>query len=415
MPLKPVLLVSYYFPPLGGPGAIRPAKFCKYLPKFGWQPVVLTVKDIAYYTHDEYLIEDTASCAVTASRSFDPARILYRLGKKSLTWTGSASPLAPFFNLPDSKLGWLVPAVLKGLSLARSARVIMATAPPFTSLLVGLVLSKLANKPLVADFRDAWLEFPFIPYKGVYRYINYRLEQEVAKHVDRVISVSRAIADNLTRRYPWLESRMTIVPNGFDPADFGRATEGRDFTITHLGTLRKFRDTRPILAAIRQLIDEKQISPGTAVKFIGNIVPDLLDNVRELHLEKNVILHHYLPHREAMRELNSSHVLFMLSDPESHIFPSRQAEYLATGCPILLIGAAASSELLAAARTDHGYPVVLVGSDDIKTIKGEIHKYYIQYQEGRLRRRPLRLPDFDRRVQAQRIAAIFDDLTSQPR
>jgi glycosyltransferase involved in cell wall biosynthesis len=230
MPLKQVLLVTYYFPPLGGPGAIRPAKFCRYLPEFDWSTTALTVKDIAYYTHDRYLLEDVALSKIVASGSLDPARILYRLGKKSVKWTGSPSALAGILNLPDSKLGWLMPAVLKGLPLARSAQVILATAPPFTSLLVGLLLSRLTGRPLVADFRDSWLEFPFVPYTGIYQHINYWLEREVARHAAHILAVSRAIEGDLCRRYPWLKDNMTVIPNGFDPSDFDRPSSTSRFT-----------------------------------------------------------------------------------------------------------------------------------------------------------------------------------------
>jgi glycosyltransferase involved in cell wall biosynthesis len=165
-----------------------------------------------------------------------------------------------------------------------------------------------------------------------------------------------------------------------------------------------------MLLAVRQLIDEKQIARSTVVKFIGNVLPSLLETVDGLHLENNVVIHHYLPHRKAMQELNASDLLFMLTDPESHIFPSRQAEYLATGCPILLIGADTSSELLAAARTKHAYPVVAVRSDDLTTIKDTICRYHMKYRDGHLLRRPLRLSEFNRQEQARRIAGVLDEI-----
>jgi len=414
MPLKPVLLVSYYFPPLGGPGAIRPAKFCKYLPKFGWQPVVLTVKDIAYYTRDPFLGDDAAPALVHKSSSFDPARVLYLLGRRSVKWTGAPSSLGRLLRLPDSKLGWLIPAVLKGLPHARKSSLILATAPPFTSFLVGLLLGKLTRKPLVVDFRDAWLEFPFVPYRGIHRAINYRLEREVVRHAAYVIAVSNAIKASLIRRYPWLEEKIAVVPNGYDPDDFGRELQVRDFTITHLGTFRKSRNPEPVLAAVRQLIDEKQISPGTVVKFIGNILPDVAESVHRLRLENNVVFHNYLPHVQAMKELNASHLLFLITDEESQIFPSRQGEYLATGWPIMVIGPATNAEVFDSRRVKSTYPITAIVSDDIEKIKSTIVEFYRRYKTGTLRRRPLRLPEFNREVQAGKIAAVLDRLTSRP-
>ncbi|MBI4492006.1 MAG: hypothetical protein HY690_04365, partial [Chloroflexi bacterium] len=39
-----VLFVAHSFPPVGGSGALRALKFTRYLPSFGWRPVVLTVE-----------------------------------------------------------------------------------------------------------------------------------------------------------------------------------------------------------------------------------------------------------------------------------------------------------------------------------------------------------------------------------
>ena len=51
--MKKVLMISYYWPPSGGPGVQRILKFCKYLPDFGWEPIVLTVKHGEFPSIDE--------------------------------------------------------------------------------------------------------------------------------------------------------------------------------------------------------------------------------------------------------------------------------------------------------------------------------------------------------------------------
>ena len=61
MTLKKVLLISYLFPPVGGPGVQRALKFAKYLPEFGWDPVVLTVKAINYSVYDPSLLKELSS------------------------------------------------------------------------------------------------------------------------------------------------------------------------------------------------------------------------------------------------------------------------------------------------------------------------------------------------------------------
>ncbi|MBX9793768.1 MAG: hypothetical protein K2Y02_05670, partial [Burkholderiaceae bacterium] len=52
-----VLLISYYYPPMGGAGVQRALKFSKYLGEFGITPVVLAAHDPGY-TRDESLLAE---------------------------------------------------------------------------------------------------------------------------------------------------------------------------------------------------------------------------------------------------------------------------------------------------------------------------------------------------------------------
>ena len=62
--LKKVLVISYYWPPSGGPGVQRVLKICKYLNKFGWEPIVLTVKDGDFPAKDYSLNEEAKTAKV---------------------------------------------------------------------------------------------------------------------------------------------------------------------------------------------------------------------------------------------------------------------------------------------------------------------------------------------------------------
>ena len=55
--MKKILIITYYFPPSGGPGVQRVLKHIKYLRDFGWQPYVLTVSNGQYPAIDESLIK----------------------------------------------------------------------------------------------------------------------------------------------------------------------------------------------------------------------------------------------------------------------------------------------------------------------------------------------------------------------
>ena len=68
--LKKVLVVTYYWPPSGGPGVQRVLKYCKYLPKYGWEPIILTVLNGDFPVLDKSLSKEVRNLKVVKSASF---------------------------------------------------------------------------------------------------------------------------------------------------------------------------------------------------------------------------------------------------------------------------------------------------------------------------------------------------------
>ncbi|MBD3287531.1 hypothetical protein GF337_01895, partial [candidate division KSB1 bacterium] len=128
-----VLLLCYYFPPMGMGGTQRSAKFAKYLGAFGWKPTVVTVKDVHYYAHDESLLEEIHHVEIVRTESLDPLRILARFkGHRKQTSALQANKRS-FFNylnsfigswlfIPDSKMLWVPFAIIRSLRLIRKKR-----------------------------------------------------------------------------------------------------------------------------------------------------------------------------------------------------------------------------------------------------------------------------------------------------
>ena len=56
--MKKVLIITYYWPPAGGPGVQRVLKFVKYLKEFNWKPYILTVKTGEFPAIDYNLVKD---------------------------------------------------------------------------------------------------------------------------------------------------------------------------------------------------------------------------------------------------------------------------------------------------------------------------------------------------------------------
>src|SRR5215203_1214966 len=160
------LFVAYTFPPVGGAGVQRTTKFVKYLPQFGWQTSVLTVSNPSVPVRDESLCRDVpASTHVVRARTFEPgygtkaalAKGRLRRGRSSV-FTRVLHRAVTAVLQPDPQVLWNGPAFLSGMRALRSAphHAIIASAPPFSSLLLGAALSRATKIPLVLDYRDEW-------------------------------------------------------------------------------------------------------------------------------------------------------------------------------------------------------------------------------------------------------------------
>lgn len=417
---------------MGMGGTQRSAKFVKYLPHFGWEPLVITVKDIRYYAHDESLLQELAGRQIERTESLDPLRLLARVrksrpAKSAQAGAGKTNPLLNWLNrivggwllIPDSKILWLPFAIRRSLSLIRAHKidVVYTTSPPQSAHLAGLCLKAIAGVKWVADFRDDWTGGESQPSPtSWHRFINRLLEKWVLKSADQLVAMCQHLANSLWKKsgHFALKRKVAVLMNGYDRDDFQDAlllVANDRFTITHCGAITRVSDPEPVLLAIQKLF---QHHPGLkneiVVQFIGT---DLYGRfkalTRQLQLENSIWPLRYLPHRQAIQEIMRSHllVLTIFKKTGEEIITGKVFEYLASGKPILMI--AQPGEVARIIQT-HGRGTV-VDNADIAGIQTAILDYFKQFKAGCLPvAAPLSLPQFDREAQAGRLAAIFDQL-----
>jgi hypothetical protein len=166
---KKVLVISYYFPPMGLSGVQRTLKFVKYLPLYGWRPVVLTTSSSEFYAFDDTLSEELPDNEYRIYRTESKSKDLkgeskYKLKKfpSYLIQKIGRAVLQTIYQ-PDSKKPWLKHALKLGEEIINENQidVIFATAPPFTDFLVAKELSSKFNIPFIVDYRDVWIDNPF--------------------------------------------------------------------------------------------------------------------------------------------------------------------------------------------------------------------------------------------------------------
>jgi glycosyltransferase involved in cell wall biosynthesis len=397
------LIISYYWPPLGGPGSLRPIKFVKYLPKFDFLPIILTRKDIVYHSYDREIERDVEGVRVIKTESLDPARLLYVLGMRQYTISGWHGPIKQTINFPDNKNPWIPFAYTTGKKIEYDY--IFVTAPPFSAFITGYYLAKRTGKPLIVDFRDAWLEFPFMPYRGQLqkRFVRY-WEKKIINNAHLIIVVDDNIRSTLIRRYPDATSRIYVIPNGYDPVDF-KPTHGPEvFTISYLGTIRGERNPQTLINTVERFIATAGIGENDVkLKFIGHIESSFLSNINRYSFIETT---GHLPYQRAIAEFCTAHLAVLITTGSKYFFPSRQNEYLASGLPIIVCGRSEGLHLLEDAFKK-GYPGWIFDYKNIEGMRKKITEIYQKYRKGVTVRGKTPFKEYTREKLTQRLAELI--------
>lgn len=344
-----VLYVAYYFPPLGLSGVQRTLKFVKYLPLYGWKPTVLTVGPTGYYAFDESLLKEVEEANVNVVRtgSLDLNHVMRGKGPVRMPSEGLRRILQYFGDLlliPDTKIGWKRKAIKAASEVLANTPfdAIVATAPPQTDFLIGHALKKKFKVPLVLDYRDAWLEYPFKYFPTpLHRLFHKRLERKVVHGCDRIVVTHRRVKENLVKRYPFLTYHdVIIVSQGYDEADMDRGTPtvprgGRKMTLAHAGTFYAGRNPSVLLHALHNILKASpQLRGRIEVKFIGTTRREDQNLVRKLGLQQEVSFLGYLEHHACMKHLQQADALWFVLDNDFQS-PGKLYEYFGARKPIL--------------------------------------------------------------------------------
>lgn len=335
---RSILIVSYYFPPLGLSGVQRPMKLAKYLHRLGWKVFVLTVKPIAYWQRDESLLSDLPpEIPVFRAGSADPARLAYLLGKKIRTESGfsSAPPM-----VWDSKIGFAPFAYWKAARLIKKFGIgtLWTSSPPPSIHRVGARLKRKLGIRWVADFRDPWeVESPEAG-SPLWSKRQEKLKTLLAQ-ADGVTTVDDEIRDYLSG-FSGNKPASTVF-NGYDPEDLPptAAKKSEVFTLAYGGTLNAACNPHLFLKGLARWKKEKQVPFRLFLigRTLGLPVEEWLE---ELGLEENVILTGYLPHRQALLELSKADLFLLFVGMEEQYrftLTAKIFEYIGLGKPTLAV------------------------------------------------------------------------------
>jgi glycosyltransferase involved in cell wall biosynthesis len=388
-----VLVIAYYFPPLGLSGVQRTLKFVKYLPQFGWQPTVLTVTPTGYYAQDYTLLEEIHPQHVQVERvgSLDPNRLFRKKGvvkMPSERWRKILTFVSDSFFIPDNKIGWKRKAIKAAYQLfeKKSFDIIFATAPPFTDFLIGMELHKKFKKPLVIDYRDPWLDYPFKYYPTpLHKWRNYVLEKRVLHASSKIITTNRRVKELILKRHKFLEYQdVIILPQGYDPQDFADSSilppRINKMRITHAGVFYADRTPKYFLQALKKIFNDRpELKGKIEACFIGNFHDEHSKLIRAMGLEGDVVTTGYLDHSHCVGYLKASDVLFLMVNNDRQS-PGKLYEYLGARKPIL----ACVPDSFIRQTIKEAEAGVIVEPTDVDRIAAAILDFFEQYKSQRL-------------------------------
>lgn len=417
-------------------GSIRLARFARYLPEFGWQPRVLTVRTAtAGRPYDKEML-DIIPPSVEINRVdplFDTGNLQKRIGGVAGTLHRLLAQVPP-----DGELGvaWLPAAYREARRILARERidVIFTSSPPCMAHVVGYLLKRRTGKPWVADFRDEWSLHPQRRFRfSVSARIDAWLERQVLRAADHVTTATGSYSTGLASLIadsPGAAGKFTVITNGFDRADFAfgwdgdgiekpsekQSANGRKFRVTYVGNLY---GGIGFFTALQSLLANGGI-PAERIEF------HVLGQIRPVwHLDGALVMEKvsslgpvirqagWVSHRDATRAMRQADLLLLVLDTNrgDATIPGKVFEYLAAGRPIL--GLVSSQSELAGLLKHFGCDMV-VDPDDAQAIEEAICELYGEWIRGGLpaRFRREEIARYDAKALAGSLAEILDGVLS---
>jgi glycosyltransferase involved in cell wall biosynthesis len=426
--VRHLLIVSHFFPPMGGGGVQRVTKFVKYLHEFGWRATVIAGRPEDYWMRDDSLLgEVPASARVERTAAASGIGILRRLrppgaargSRRSSGLFGLLRGAGSFFLVPDTYIGWrpFARRAARAVVAQDPPAVLLSTGPPETNHIVALALHRETGLPWLADFRDPWfglhLRTPPTPW---HRNRHARLEAEVLANATAVTATTTWLRDLLRARARQPLARLHVIRNGYDPADFPPPPPPRPpesaLRLVHAGMLTLTRSAAGLLAAIARLhATDAALRGAFEVELVGARESQNDAAAADPALAGCVRLRDYVPHAAAIAEMQAADVLVLIKHVEPRfrgLIPGKLYEYMGAGRPVLaLVPDSEAADLV----RDLGWGEV-APPDDVEAIAAALQRLLGHKRAGRLDSAyPMRGRDqFERRAQAENLAALLQQI-----
>jgi len=441
----------------------RVLKFVKYLPEFGWEPVVLTVKNGDFPARDESLMneipEGTKVYRTHILEPYDYYRKLTGKSKSDAIDVNNINKeakrkfsdrLAEFIRatvfIPDARKYWRKYAVREGKKIIDSEKpdLIFSSSPPYTCALIAMDLKKYYKKKFgkditwVSDFRDAWTDYLTTPKRWfIPAAIDRKYERTTLDNADAVTIVASGMKDDFDLKYPEIskKTKYVLLRNGYDSDDYvqplskslpeGERLRNDRLTIVYTGSMYGKRNPYYLLDNVSELVHEGKIDKNKIkFVFVGRMGGDIKDYIDKSPLKDSIETIPYVTHSESIDYLMKADSMLLLIDEDKYskmILSGKVFEYLGaaalTGKPVFAIaGEGEAKELLIETGggiiTPHKKPEVL---------KENFLKLYNSFFENKAAISPARpksdaggpnteaIKLYERKLLSEKLASLFNE------
>ncbi|MEI3789839.1 MULTISPECIES: glycosyl transferase family 1 [unclassified Chryseobacterium] len=430
MEQKKILIITYYWPPAGGPGVQRWLKFAKYLPEFGWNPVIYTPENPSYPLLDESLLKDVPqNLEIVKTKIWEPYQLAEKLNKsnkkfkagqfdvgKNQSWKSRLSIwVRGNFFIPDARVFWVKPSIkfLEQYLKENKIDVVVTSGPPHSLHMIGLGLKKkFPALKWIADFRDPWTEISYYKHLKLTKSSDRKhrqLESAVFKNADITLATSYTDAENFRKA----GANAVCITNGFDESDsapinvVGEKKE-TTFTLSYIGVLEQLRNPENLWKVLDELVKEnKEFADYFILKFAGRVDDKILQSIENSSLKNHILNLGYISHDKAVEEMANSNLLLITNFPNESsqgIIPGKIFEYLATGKQIISFGPDEADVSRILAETGAGKHF---GYENSKAVKDFIIEKYELWKKGDLLENTQNIEQFSRRNLTKKLAEIL--------
>jgi galactitol-specific phosphotransferase system IIB component len=423
---KKLLIITYYWPPAGGPGVQRWLKFVKYLPDFNVQPIVYIPENPTYPIVDEGLITEVSEKAIILkNKIFEPYQLAGFLSKKETKKISSgiipAAKKQSFVEkmmlwvrgnlfIPDARKFWVNPSViyLKKYIQENNIDTIVTSGPPHSLHLIGLKLKQELGVKWFADFRDPWTTIGYHKALKLSSYADKKhkaLEHQVLNTADIIIVTSKTTK---TEFQAITNKPIEVITNGYDVENVPKQTLDEKFTLAHIGSFLSDRNPKILWESLEELISENELfKTHFQLKLIGKVSQEILDSISEFKLDSYLNNLGYVSHSEAVKHQKASQVLLLIeidSEETKSIIPGKLFEYMVSERPIIAIGPKDSdfAEIITSTNTGTFFTY-----NEKERLKKTILSNFELYLDKKLQVYPVGLQKYSRKSLTEKLAKLI--------